>query len=152
MFDNLSERLTSSLDRIRGRAKLTEDNIKDVLREVRMALLEADVALPVVKDFINAVKERAVGTEVTRSLSPGQVFLKIVKQELEAVMGQANDELNLRATPPAIILLAGLQGAGKTTSAGKLAKFLKERQKKAVAVVSADVYRPAAIKQLETLA
>jgi len=152
MFDNLSERLTSSLDRIRGRAKLTEDNIKDVLREVRMALLEADVALPVVKDFINAVKERAVGTEVTRSLSPGQVFLKIVKQELEAVMGQANDELNLRATPPAIILLAGLQGAGKTTSAGKLAKFLKERQKKSVAVVSADVYRPAAIKQLETLA
>ncbi|MBM6552151.1 signal recognition particle protein [Marinomonas ostreistagni] len=152
MFDNLSERLTSSLDRVRGRAKLTEDNIKDVLREVRMALLEADVALPVVKDFINSVKERAVGTEVTRSLSPGQVFLKIVKQELESVMGQENDELNLRATPPAIILLAGLQGAGKTTSAGKLAKYLKERQKKSVAVVSADVYRPAAIKQLETLA
>ena len=152
MFDNLSNRLTSSLDRIRGRAKLTEDNIKDVLREVRMALLEADVALPVVKDFIAAVKERAVGTEVTRSLSPGQVFLKIVKQELEAVMGQQNDELNLRATPPAVILLAGLQGAGKTTSAGKLAKYLKERQKKSVSVVSADVYRPAAIKQLETLA
>ncbi|TPE50893.1 signal recognition particle protein [Maribrevibacterium harenarium] len=152
MFDNLSNRLTASLDRIRGRAKLTEENIQEVLREVRMALLEADVALPVVKDFIAAVKERAIGTEVSRSLSPGQVFLKIVKQELESVMGQANDELNLRATPPAIILLAGLQGAGKTTSAGKLAKYLKERQKKSVAVVSADVYRPAAIKQLETLA
>ncbi|AEF53657.1 signal recognition particle protein [Marinomonas posidonica] len=152
MFDNLSERLTSSLDRIRGRAKLTEDNIKDVLREVRMALLEADVALPVVKDFIAAVKERAVGTEVSKSLSPGQVFLKIVKQELETVMGQANDGLNLRVARPAVILMAGLQGAGKTTSTAKLAKYLKEREKKSVSVVSADVYRPAAIKQLETLA
>lgn len=152
MFDNLSNRLTASLDRIRGRAKLTEDNIKEVLREVRMALLEADVALPVVKDFIAGVKERAVGTEVSKSLSPGQVFLKIVRQELEKVMGEANDELNLRATPPAVILLAGLQGAGKTTSAAKLARYLKERQKKSVTVVSADVYRPAAIKQLETLA
>ncbi|WP_421848868.1 signal recognition particle protein [Marinomonas sp.] len=152
MFDNLSNRLTSSLDRIRGRAKLTEDNIQEVLREVRMALLEADVALPVVKDFIAAVKERAIGTEVSKSLSPGQVFLKIVKQELENVMGQANDGLNLRAARPAVILLAGLQGAGKTTSAAKLAKYLKEREKKSVSVVSADVYRPAAIKQLETLA
>ncbi|MFT2111536.1 signal recognition particle protein [Marinomonas sp. 2405UD68-3] len=152
MFDNLSDRLTSSLDRIRGRAKLTEDNIQEVLREVRMALLEADVSLPVVKDFIGNVKERAIGTEVSKSLSPGQVFLKIVKQELEKVMGEANDELNLRAAAPAIILLAGLQGAGKTTSAAKLARFLKERQKKSVSVVSADVYRPAAIKQLETLA
>ncbi|RBO79995.1 signal recognition particle protein [Marinomonas aquiplantarum] len=152
MFDSLSERLTSSLDRIRGRAKLTEDNIKDVLREVRMALLEADVALPVVKYFIAAVKERAVGTEVSKSLSPGQVFLKIVKQELEAVMGQANDGLNLRVARPAVILMAGLQGAGKTTSTAKLAKYLKEREKKSVSVVSADVYRPAAIKQLETLA
>ncbi|MBU2239493.1 MAG: signal recognition particle receptor subunit alpha, partial [Gammaproteobacteria bacterium] len=152
MFDNLSNRLTSSLDRIRGRAKLTEDNIQEVLREVRMALLEADVALPVVKDFIAAVKERAIGTEVSKSLSPGQVFLKIVKQELESVMGQANDGLNLRAARPAVILLAGLQGAGKTTSAAKLAKYLKEREKKSVSVVSADVYRPAAIKQLETLA
>jgi len=152
MFDNLSNRLTSSLDRIRGRAKLTEDNIKETLREVRMALLEADVALPVVKDFIESVKERAVGTEVSKSLSPGQVFLKIVKQELEKVMGQANDELNLNTAPPAIILLAGLQGAGKTTSAAKLALYLKERQKKSVAVVSVDVYRPAAIKQLQTLA
>ena len=152
MFDNLSNRLTSSLDHIRGRAKLTEDNVKDVLREVRMALLEADVALPVVKDFIAAVKERAIGTEVTKSLSPGQVFLKIVKQELENVMGQANDGLNLRVASPAVILLAGLQGAGKTTSAAKLAKYLKEREKKSVSVVSADVYRPAAIKQLQTLA
>ncbi|MBR7889109.1 signal recognition particle protein [Marinomonas sp. A79] len=152
MFDNLSNRLTSSLDRIRGRAKLTEDNIQEVLREVRMALLEADVALPVVKDFIGAVKERAIGTEVSKSLSPGQVFLKIVKQELENVMGQANDGLNLRAARPAVILLAGLQGAGKTTSAAKLAKYLREREKKSVSVVSADVYRPAAIKQLETLA
>ena len=152
MFDNLSNRLTSSLDRIRGRAKLTEDNIQEVLREVRMALLEADVALPVVKDFIAAVKERAIGTEVSKSLSPGQVFLKIVKQELENVMGQANDGLNLRAARPAVILLAGLQGAGKTTSAAKLAKYLKEREKKSVSVVSADIYRPAAIKQLETLA
>ncbi|MGO3345373.1 MAG: signal recognition particle protein [Marinomonas sp.] len=152
MFDNLSNRLTSSLDRIRGRAKLTEDNIKDVLREVRMALLEADVALPVVKDFIDAVRERAVGTEVTKSLSPGQVFLKVVKQELEKVMGEANDGLNLRVARPAIILLAGLQGAGKTTSAAKLAKYLTEREKKSVSVVSADIYRPAAIKQLETLA
>jgi signal recognition particle subunit SRP54 len=152
MFDNLSNRLTSSLDRIRGRAKLTDDNIKEVLREVRMALLEADVALPVVKDFIEAVRERAIGTEVSKSLSPGQVFLKIVKQELENVMGQANDGLNLRVASPAVILLAGLQGAGKTTSAAKLAKYLKEREKKSVSVVSADVYRPAAIKQLETLA
>ena len=152
MFDNLSNRLTSSLDHIRGRAKLTEENVKDVLREVRMALLEADVALPVVKDFIAAVKERAIGTEVSKSLSPGQVFLKIVKQELENVMGQANDGLNLRVASPAVILLAGLQGAGKTTSAAKLAKYLKEREKKSVSVVSADVYRPAAIKQLETLA
>ncbi|TBR43499.1 signal recognition particle protein [Marinomonas agarivorans] len=152
MFDNLSNRLTSSLDKIRGRAKLTEDNIKDTLREVRMALLEADVALPVVKVFIENVKERAVGTEVSKSLSPGQVFLKIVKQELEKVMGEVNDALNLKTTPPAIILLAGLQGAGKTTSAAKLARFLKERQKKTVAVVSADVYRPAAIQQLKTLA
>ena len=152
MFDNLSNRLTSSLDRIRGRAKLTDDNIKEVLREVRMALLEADVALPVVKDFIEAVRERAIGTEVSKSLSPGQVFLKIVKQELENVMGQANDGLNLRVAGPAVMLMAGLQGAGKTTSAAKLAKYLKEREKKSVSVVSADVYRPAAIKQLETLA
>lgn len=151
MFDNLTERLTHSLQGVTGRAKLTEDNIKDTLREVRMALLEADVALPVVKAFVDQVRDRAVGQEVSRSLSPGQVFVKIIKAELEAVMGEAVG-LNLAVTPPAVILMAGLQGAGKTTSVAKLAKHLRERQKKKVMVVSADVYRPAAIKQLETLA
>ncbi len=152
MFENLQERLGKTLNNIRGRGRLTEDNIKDTLREVRMALLEADVALPVVREFVKTVKERAVGVEVTKSLSPGQVFIKIVQEELEKAMGEANEELDLNAQPPAIILMAGLQGAGKTTSVGKLAKFLKERKKKSVLVVSADVYRPAAIKQLETLA
>ncbi|MCL7462452.1 signal recognition particle protein [Pseudomonas sp. NW5] len=152
MFENLTERLSQTLRNVTGRAKLTEDNIKDTLREVRMALLEADVALPVVKDFVNKVKERAVGTEVSKSLTPGQVFVKIVRAELEALMGEANEDLNLAAAPPAVILMAGLQGAGKTTTVGKLARFLKERKKKSVLVVSADVYRPAAIKQLETLA
>src|SRR5690554_4880266 len=151
MFENLTERLSGTLAGITGRAKLTEDNIKDTLREVRMALLEADVALPVVKSFVDQVRDRAVGQEVSRSLSPGQVFVKIIKSELEAVMGQA-EGLNLSVTPPAVILMAGLQGAGKTTSVAKLAKTLRERQKKKVMVVSADVYRPAAIKQLETLA
>src|SRR5690554_3417203 len=152
MFDNLSERLSQTLRHVTGKAKLTEDNIKDTLREVRMALLEADVALPVVKDFVEAVRERAVGTEVSRSLSPGQAFLKIVQAELETMMGVANEELALSAAPPAVVLMAGLQGAGKTTTVAKLAKHLKERKKKSVMVVSADVYRPAAIKQLETLA
>jgi signal recognition particle subunit SRP54 len=152
MFANLSERLTGSLRTITGRAKLTEENIKDTLREVRMALLEADVALPVVKEFVNAVKERAVGQEVSKSLSPGQVFVKIVNEELVRVMGEANEELNLAATPPAVVMMAGLQGAGKTTSVAKLARFLRERKNKKVLVVSADVYRPAAIRQLETLA
>ena len=152
MFENLSERLSHSLRNIGGRGRLTDDNIKDTLREVRMALLEADVALPVVKEFIAKVKERAVGTEVNKSLTPGQVFVKIVQSELEAAMGEANVPLNLNTQPPAVMLMAGLQGAGKTTSVGKLAKFLKEREKKKVVVVSADVYRPAAIKQLETLA
>ncbi|WP_339846603.1 signal recognition particle protein [uncultured Halopseudomonas sp.] len=151
MFDNLTERLSHSLRGVTGRAKLTEENIKDTLREVRMALLEADVALPVVKAFVDQVRERAVGQEVSRSLSPGQVFVKIIKAELEAVMGEA-EGLNLAVTPPAVILMAGLQGAGKTTSVAKLGKTLRERQKKKVMVVSADVYRPAAIKQLETLA
>ena len=151
MFENLTERLSHSLRGVTGQAKLTEENIKDTLREVRMALLEADVALPVVKTFVDQVRERAVGTEVSRSLSPGQVFVKIVKSELEAVMGQS-EGLNLAVSPPAVILMAGLQGAGKTTSVGKLAKTLRERDKKKVMVVSADVYRPAAIKQLETLA
>ena len=152
MFENLSERLGKTLKNISGKGRLTEDNIKDTLREVRMALLEADVALPVVRDFIGQVKERAVGTEVSKSLNPGQVFIKIVQSELESVMGQVNESLNLAAQPPAIVLMAGLQGAGKTTTVGKLAALLKQREKKKVLVVSVDVYRPAAIKQLETLA
>ena len=152
MFANLQERLTNTLKTVTGQARLTEDNIKDTLREVRMALLEADVALPVVKAFVGAVKERAVGQEVSKSLSPGQVFVKIVNEELVRVMGEANEQLNLAATPPAVVMMAGLQGAGKTTSVAKLARFLKEREKKKVLVVSADVYRPAAIRQLETLA
>ena len=152
MFDNLTERLSGTLRSITGQAKLSEDNIKETLREVRMALLEADVALPVVKDFVESVKERAVGQEVSKSLSPGQQFVKIVNDELTQVMGAANEGLNLSTQPPAVILMAGLQGAGKTTSVAKLARSLKEQQKKKVMVVSADVYRPAAIKQLETLA
>lgn len=135
MFENLTDRLSQTLRNVTGRAKLTEDNIKDTLREVRMALLEADVALPVVKDFVNKVKERAVGTEVSKSLTPGQVFVKIVRAELEALMGAANEDLALNAAPPAVILMAGLQGAGKTTTVGKLARFLKERKKKSVLVV-----------------
>jgi len=152
MFDNLSDRLAQTLRHVTGKARLTEDNIKDTLREVRMALLEADVALPVVKDFVNSVRDRAVGVEVSRSLSPGQAFIKIVQAELESLMGEANEDLALNAAPPAVILMAGLQGVGKTTTVGKLARFLKERKKKSVMVVSADVYRPAAIKQLQTLA
>jgi len=152
MFENLSDRLTKTLKNISGRGRLTEDNIKDTLREVRMALLEADVALPVIREFIAKVKESAVGQDVSKSLTPGQVFVKIVQAELEKAMGEKNEELNLKATPPAVVLMAGLQGAGKTTSVAKLSKYLKEREKKKVLVVSADVYRPAAIKQLETLA
>jgi len=152
MFENLSDRLTKTLKNISGRGRLTEDNIKETLREVRMALLEAHVALPVVRDFVNQVKERSVGIEVSKSLTPGQEFLKIVRKALEDAMGEANEELALNVQPPAVVLMAGLQGAGKTTSVAKLAKFLKERKKKKVLVVSADVYRPAAIKQLETLA
>ncbi|CAG9000535.1 MAG: Signal recognition particle protein [Candidatus Celerinatantimonas neptuna] len=152
MFENLSERLSKTLKNISGRGRLTEENIKDTLREVRMALLEADVALPVVREFVKRVKERAVGQEVSKSLTPGQAFIKIVQSELEQSMGEINEALNLATQPPAVILMAGLQGAGKTTSVAKLAKFLKEREKKKVLVVSADVYRPAAIKQLETLA
>lgn len=152
MFENLTDRLSQTLRNVTGKAKLTEDNLRDTLREVRMALLEADVALPVVKDFVNRIKERAVGQEVQKSLSPGQMFVKIVQSELVSIMGEACDDLNLAAQPPAVILMAGLQGAGKTTSVAKLAKFLSERKKKSVLVVSADIYRPAAIKQLETLA
>ncbi len=152
MFENLTERLSHTLKKVSAQAKLDEDNIKESLREVRMALLEADVALPVVKEFVDAVKARAVGQEVMSSLSPGQVFIKIVQAELEHVLGDANDALNLAVQPPAVVLLAGLQGAGKTTTVAKLARWLKESQKKSVMVVSVDVYRPAAIQQLETLA
>ncbi len=152
MFDNLSERLTKTLKTIRGQGRLTEENIKDTLREVRMALLEADVALPVVKAFIDRVRERALGQEVQTSLTPGQAFIKIVQQELIDVMGGASEGLDLATQPPAVILMAGLQGAGKTTTVAKLARWLKEQQKKKVAIVSADVYRPAAIEQLKTLA
>ncbi len=152
MFENLSERLSLSLKKISGKASLSESNIQETLREVRVALLEADVALPVVKDFIELVKQRAVGTEVSSSLNPGQQFLKIVQAELESVMGEKNESLSLNAQPPAVILMAGLQGAGKTTSVAKLSRYLSEREKKKVMVVSADVYRPAAIEQLKTLA
>jgi signal recognition particle subunit SRP54 len=152
MFQSLSDRLSHSLRTITGKARLSEENIQETLREVRMALLEADVALPVVKDFVESVKQRALGQEVMKSLSPGQAFLKIVQAELEAVMGSANEGLNLSVQPPAVIMVAGLQGAGKTTSVAKLARLLIEREKKKVSVVSADVYRPAAIRQLETLA
>ena len=152
MFDSLSDRLTQTLRGITGKARLTEENVSAALRDVRMALLEADVALPVVKDFIDTVKSRALGSVVDLSLNPGEAFVKIVHEELVRVMGEANDALDLNTKPPAIILMAGLQGAGKTTTVAKLARFLKERHKKKVAVVSADVYRPAAIAQLQTLA
>ncbi|MCH1928714.1 signal recognition particle protein [Shewanella sp. A25] len=152
MFENLTDRLSRTLKNISGRGRLTEENVKETLREVRMALLEADVALPVVREFVNNVKERAVGQEVAKSLSPGQAFIKIVQSELEKSMGEANQALDLATQPPAVIMMAGLQGAGKTTSVAKLGKLLRIRHKKSVLVVSADVYRPAAIKQLETLA
>ena len=152
MFDSLTDRLSGTLQKLRGQGRLTENNIKDSLREVRMALLEADVALPVVKSFIDRVKERAVGQDVIRSLTPGQALIKIVNDELVAVMGDANESLNLNMQPPAVIMMAGLQGAGKTTSVAKLARWLKESEKKSVMVASADVYRPAAIEQLKTLA
>lgn len=152
MFESLSDRLSLSLKKISGKASLSEKNIQETLREVRMALLEADVALPVVKGFVEQVKTRALGAEVSSSLNPGQQFLKIVQAELEAVMGDKNESLDLAVQPPAVVLMAGLQGAGKTTSVAKLSRYLREREKKKVMVVSADVYRPAAIEQLKTLA
>ncbi|WP_339896915.1 signal recognition particle protein [uncultured Gilvimarinus sp.] len=152
MFENLQDRLSGTFKKITGKARLTDDNIQATLREVRKALLEADVALPVVKDFVGRVRSRALGTQVGKALNPGQQFLKIVESELVEMMGEANESLNLAVQPPAVILMAGLQGAGKTTSVAKLAKFLTEREKKKVLVVSADVYRPAAIAQLQTLA
>ncbi len=152
MFENLSDRLGRTLRNLRGQGRLSEDNIRDTLREVRMALLEADVALPVVKAFTEHVRERAVGMEVSRSLTPGQALIGIVHEELVRVLGEAAEPLNLRAQPPVVIMLAGLQGAGKTTTAAKLARHLGEREGKKVLLVSCDVRRPAAIEQLQTLA
>jgi signal recognition particle subunit SRP54 len=152
MLDNLTQRLSGVIKNLRGQARLTESNIQDALREVRMALLEADVALPVVKDFIAHVKEAALGQEVIGNLNPGQALIGVVHRELTRLMGEANAGINLAAVPPVVILMAGLQGAGKTTSSGKLAKLLREQQKKKVLLVSCDVYRPAAIEQLRTLA
>lgn len=152
MFDNLTGRLSGVIKTLRGEARLTEDNIQKALREIRMALLEADVALPVIKDFIARVKEKAVGHEVMGSLTPGQALVGVVNKELIEIMGGEAAELNLSTVPPAVILMAGLQGAGKTTSSGKLAKWLMEQKKKKVLLVSCDVYRPAAIQQLELLA
>ncbi len=151
MLENLSSRLNGVIKTLRGHARLTEENIADAMREVRMALLEADVALPVVKDFIARVKERAQGREVLQSLTPGQAVIQVVHDELTALMGDKSVGLDLAAVPPAIILMAGLQGSGKTTTSAKLARLLKE-QKKKVLLSSADVYRPAAIQQLKTLA
>jgi len=152
MFDQLTERLGSALRALSGRGRLSEDNIAETVRQVRLALLEADVALPVVKTFTEAVKARAVGTEVIKSLTPGQAFIKVVHEELTSLMGEASTGLNLRAQRPVVIMLAGLQGAGKTTTAGKLARWLIEKERKKVLMVSTDVYRPAAILQLQTLA
>ncbi|MFN8902774.1 MAG: signal recognition particle protein, partial [Lysobacteraceae bacterium] len=152
MFESLTQRLSGTLQRLRGRGRLSEENIRESLREVRIALLEADVALPVVQALIERIKVRAVGQEVLQSLTPGQALIKVVRDEMTLVMGGQGAELSLAQQPPAVILMAGLQGAGKTTTVGKLAKHLKERRKKKVMVVSCDVYRPAAIAQLQTLA
>jgi len=152
MFENLTSRFSGIIKTLRGEARLTESNIQDALREVRLALLEADVALPVVKDFIARVKEKAVGHDVLNSLTPGQALVGVVNQELINIMGGEKADINLATAPPAVILMAGLQGAGKTTSSGKLAKWLMEQKKKKVLLVSCDIYRPAAIHQLELLA
>ena len=152
MLDNLTNRFSKVFKNIRGQAKLTEDNIKEALREVRLALLEADVALPVVKEFVNNVKEKALGQEVTGSLTPDQAVIGVVNKAMIELSGTDKSSLDLAAVPPAVVLMAGLQGAGKTTTVGKLARLLKNEQKKKVLVVSADVYRPAAIEQLRLLA
>jgi signal recognition particle subunit SRP54 len=152
MFDQLSERLSAALAKLTGRGRLTDENVAETVRQVRLALLEADVALAVVKTFTDAVKLRAIGAEVTRSLTPGQAFIKIVHEELTLLMGEPSTGLNLRAQRPVVVLLAGLQGAGKTTTAGKLARWLIEKEHKKVLLVSTDVYRPAAILQLRQLA
>lgn len=152
MFQNLTDRLSGAMQTLRGQGKLTEDNMRDALREVRVALLEADVALPVVKDFINTVRDKALGQKVLTSLQPGQALVKLVHAELVQVMGEQTQPLDLQTAPPVVVMMAGLQGAGKTTSVGKLARFLKEREKRKVMVVSCDVYRPAAMDQLKLLA
>ncbi len=151
MLDNLTTRLSGVIKTLRGQARLTESNVQDALREVRMALLEADVALPVVKELIEAVRKKALGQEVLASLTPGQAFIGVVHQELARLMGEHNAALDLAAVPPVVILMAGLQGAGKTTTTGKLAKWLLDTMKKKVLLVSCDVYRPAAIEQLKTI-
>lgn len=152
MFEHLSERLSGTVKKLRGQARFTEENVQEALREVRVALLEADVALPVVREFIAAAKHQAMGREVLHGLSPGQAFIKIVSDELIRLMGDANEELTLAAQPPVVILIAGLQGSGKTTTVAKLSRWLIEQQKKTCCVTSCDVYRPAAIQQLQTLA
>ena len=152
MFDNLTQRLARVMKTLRGEARITEANVQEALREVRVALLEADVALPVVRDFIARVREKALGEDVVGSLTPGQAVVGIVHNELVRLMGERNDALDLATKPPAVILMAGLQGSGKTTTSGKLAKWLKEQQRKKVLLASCDVYRPAAIEQLRTLA
>ncbi len=152
MFESLTDRLSRTLKNLRGQGRLSEDNIRDSLREVRMALLEADVALPVVKDFIDAVRDKALGQQVISSLSPGQALIKVVNDELVAIMGESQATIDLQRKPPVIVLMAGLQGTGKTTTVAKLARRLREVDKKSVMVTSADVYRPAAIEQLRTLA
>src|SRR6195952_2499020 len=149
MASTLTDRLSRLVKTMRGQARITETNVQDMLREVRMALLEADVALPVVRDFVARVKDKAMGEEVLGSLKPGQALIGIVNRELAATMGEGVSDINLAAQPPAVILMAGLQGAGKTTTTAKLAKHLIEKRKKKVLTVSADVYRPAAIEQLK---
>jgi signal recognition particle subunit SRP54 len=152
MFENLTERLSRTVQQLRGKGRLTEDGVRETLREVRIALLEADVALPVVQTFIKEVREKALGQEILKSLTPGQAMVKLVHDELVQIMGVENEALDLRAQPPVAVLMAGLQGSGKTTTTAKLARLLIEQQKKRVMVVSCDVYRPAAIEQLKTLA
>lgn len=152
MFNHLSGRLNKVIKTLSGQGRLSEDNIKDTLRDIRIALLEADVALPVAKEFIEHIQTKAVGKEVMESLTPGQVLIKLVHNELIAIMGESNEELDLKVAPPAVILMAGLQGSGKTTTVAKLARWLQQSQKKSVLVASADIYRPAAIDQLATLA
>jgi signal recognition particle subunit SRP54 len=152
MFNHLSERLNKVIKNLTGQGRITESNIKDTMRDIRIALLEADVALPVAKEFIEQIQNKAIGKDVLESLTPGQVLIKLVHDELVLIMGEANAELELKVAPPAVILMAGLQGSGKTTTAAKLARWLKQTQKKSVLLTSVDIYRPAAIDQLETLA